>query len=123
MKNIIFRIVVSILSIIFFGIGLGFKFIPDLKHDKVNTKGVITKINKSSINVTYTTIDGKEVNTKMNMLSSNFHEGKIIDIYYHSKNPSKIGSIEVINTIFYIFTFIGITFILIVISNLMLERR
>ena len=123
MRKIIIRITFSILAIVFLGIGLGVKFIPDLKGDKIITKGVITKINKDSVNITYTSIDGKEVNTKMNMRSSNFHEGKLIDIYYHSNNPSKIGSVEVINIIFYVFTFIGGTFILIVISSLIFERR
>lgn len=101
---IIFTIVGAILVI--FGIII-FGFIFNYRN-KIDTVGTITEIS-DDVYVTYIA-KGKEYTSKLNGYSSNFYEGKKIDIYYDKDNPNQIG-MKSLNLLFLIFPGIGLIFL------------
>lgn len=117
----------NLIWIIFFGIGLIFVIIGIVicanifnYKNKVETTGIITEIGsyrdldgqrENSVYVEYT-VDGRVYESALNGYSSNFYEGKEIEIYYDINNPSKIG-VKSIDLVFLIFPGIGSIFLVI----------
>lgn len=117
----------NLIWIIFFGIGLIFIIIGIVicanifnYKNKVETTGIITEIGsyrdldgqrENSVYVEYT-VDGRVYESALNGYSSNFYEGKEIEIYYDINNPSKIG-VKSIDLVFLIFPGIGSIFLVI----------
>ena len=117
----------NLIWIIFFGIGLIFVIIGMIicvnvfnYKNKVETTGIITEIGsyrdlggqrENSVYVEYT-VDGRVYESALNGYSSNFYEGKEIEIYYDINNPSKIG-VKSIDYVFLIFPGIGLIFVVI----------
>lgn len=105
--------------------------------DKIDTTGIITEIWSSrdsnndrnhKVYVSYVA-DGEEYESALNGYSSNFYEGKEIEIYYDKNNPTKIGmkSLDLLVLIFpgigLIFLIVGGTGILVKINKKNLEKR
>ena len=95
-------------SIVFTGIGL-FAIIIGLlifissqtKLNKLKTNGFKTEATISSIHsssddesttvfVTFTTLDGREITTTLNYYSSSMYTGQTIELYYDPENPGKV---------------------------------
>lgn len=114
----------NLIWILFFGIGLIFLIIGIIicinvfnYKDKIDTTGVITDITYYSdrdgdrnynVYVKYE-VNGIEYESQLNGYSSNFYEGKEIEIYYEKDNPRKIG-VKSIDLIFLMFPGFGIIF-------------
>lgn len=88
--------------------------------NKVETKGIITKIYTSNdrngnhshdVYISYN-VNGKEYESRINGYSSTFYEGKELNIYYDQKNPHKIG-VKSLDLLFLIFPGIGAIFLII----------
>lgn len=117
----------NLIWIIFAGVGLIFTIIGIIivsnifnYENKIDTKGVITEISSyrnsngnrnHDVYISYN-IDGKEYESRLNSYSSDFYEGKEIDIYYDKDNPNKIG-VKSLDLIFLIFPVIGLIFLVI----------
>ncbi len=117
----------NLIWIIFAGVGLIFTIIGIIivsnifnYENKIDTKGVIKEISSyrnsngnrnHDIYVSYN-IDGKEYESRLNSYSSDFYEGKEIDIYYDKDDPNKIG-VKSLDLIFLIFPVIGLIFLVI----------
>lgn len=117
----------NLIWVIFFVCGLVFTIIGIVicanifnYKNKVETTGIITEIGsyrdldgqrENSVYVEYT-VDGRVYESALNGYSSNFYEGKEIEIYYDINNPSKIG-VKSIDLVFLIFPGIGSIFLVI----------
>lgn len=108
------------IGIIFLVIGIFICFDIFNYDNKVDTVGVITEITpytdsdydlKHEVNVSYT-VEGKQYKSRLNGYSSDFYEGKEIEIYYNKDNPNKIG-MKSLDLVFLIFIGIGVLFIII----------
>lgn len=88
----------TVIGLFFFIIGAFLCYGAFNLEDKIYTTGVISEIiTKNGIDgdehlvyVTYE-VDDKTYNTQLNFYSTNFYEGKEIDIYYMSGKPMEIG--------------------------------
>ena len=120
LENIVFIVFLSI-GAIFTIIGLVFGANMFNYKNQINTTGIITKIStyadidnerKYEVYVSYT-VENRTLESKLNSYSSNFYEGKKIDIYYDKDNPNKIG-IKSMDLLFVlIFSGIGLLFVII----------
>ena len=88
--------------------------------NKVDTLGTITEISsyrssnhkrKHEVYVSYT-VEGKKYESKLNVYSSSFYEGKEIKIYYDKDDPNQIG-MKSMNLLFLIFPGLGLVFLII----------
>lgn len=86
--------------------------------NKIETKAIITDMStyrKSNgkrgyeVYVSYN-IDGEEYESILNVYSSDFYEGKEIDIYYDKDNPHKVG-VKSLDLVFLIFPAFGFVFL------------
>ena len=121
------RTLENLIWILFFIIGLLFTVIGAVigvntlnYENKVDTMGTITRIEY------YTDIDGdrlenvyvsyyveqKQYESKLTGYSSDFYEGKEINIYYDKNNPNEIG-VKSLDLLFLIFPGIGLIFLII----------
>ncbi len=89
-------------------------------ENKIDTKAIITDISSYTnskgnrnyeVYVSYI-VEGKEYKSRLNGYSSNFYEGKEIDIYYHKDNPRQIG-VKSLDLLFLILPSIGLIFLII----------
>lgn len=87
-------------------------------ENKENTIGTITTITSYrdhdgdrsyEVYVTYN-VDGKKYETELNGYSSDFYEGKEIEIYYDKDNPNKIG-LKSLDLLFLILPGMGLIFL------------
>lgn len=100
--------------------------------NKIETTAIITRIvpdgsvyedddTNYDVYVSYT-IDGIKYETKLNGYSSNFYEGKKIDIYYDKDNPQKIG-MKSLDLLFLIFPGLGFTIMIVGLSGLIAQIK
>lgn len=90
------------------------------RENKIETTGVITGISTYRYgkgNSTYHIlvsykVNGEEYESNLKGYSSDFYEGKEIEIYYDKNNPAQIGS-NTLDLIMLIFPGIGLVFILV----------
>lgn len=136
LENLIWIIFAGI-GAIFVVIGLAISGNIFSYANKIDTVGIITEITSytttdNGINhkvyVSYT-VEGKEYESMLNGYSSEFYEGKEIEIYYDKDNPGKIG-VKSLDLLFLIFPGIGLIFlilggtgILVNINKRRLEKR
>ena len=117
-ENLIWIIFTSIGAIfILIGIILGVNILN--YENKIDTKGIITNITSyrdfdgdinHEVYVTYN-VDEKEYKSRLSSYSSNFYEGKEIEIYYDKDNPNEIG-IKSLDLLFLIFPGVGLIFVI-----------
>lgn len=100
------------------------------RQNRIYTKGTISKIS------TYTDIDGydhdevmveyeangKSYESRLNVCSTSFYEGKELNIYYDKNNPRVIG-MKGFDYLFLIFPGIGLIFAIIGVSGLVVIYR
>lgn len=129
------RTLENLIWILFFVIGLVFTIIGVVigantlnYENKVDTIGTITRIEY------YTDIDGdrlenvyvsyyveqQQYESKLTGYSSDFYEGKEIDIYYDKNNPNEIG-VKSLDLLFLIFPGIGLIFLIIGATGLLVK--
>ncbi len=129
------RTLENLIWILFFIIGLLFTVIGAVigvntlnYENKVDTMGTITRIEY------YTDIDGdrlenvyvsyyveqKQYESKLTGYSSDFYEGKEINIYYDKNNPNEIG-VKSLDLLFLIFPGIGLIFLIIGATGLLVK--
>lgn len=114
----------AFLGSIFFALGIFLSMSTFTEKGKIETTGVITRIEsypdsdgdtQYDVFVSYN-VSGKNYVSELNSYSSSFHEGKEIKIYYLENNPSKIGSpsmdllVLLVPGIGLIFILIGLSF-------------
>lgn len=129
-ENLIWTIFFT-LGVILFIVGSFVSFqILKYSEDKVETKGIITKIiihnriegdRTYNVYVTYEA-NGKQYESRLNSYSTSFYEGKEIDIYYDKNNPHKIGN-KSMDLLILIFPGISIIFVIIGGSRLFIKTN
>ena len=126
MVSIIFTFIGSI----FFVIGVVMCVSTFTQKGKVETTGVITRIESYrdsdgdtnyDVFVSYD-VNGREYVSELSSYSSSFYEGKEIDIYYLESNPSKIGSSSM-DLLLLIFPSIGLVCMLVGLSFQFVKLR
>ena len=99
-------------------------------ENKIDTIGTITEISsykdrdgeeENEVYVSYT-IAGKKYESKLNGYSSNFYEGKEIEIYYDKDNPNKIG-MKSLDKLFVIIPSIGAIFCVMGIGGIIISLK
>ena len=99
-------------------------------ENKESTVGIITEISTHRgtnddrnyrVYVSYN-VDGKLYESGLNGYSSNFYEGKEINIYYDKNNPNKIG-MKSLDLLFLMFPGFGLVFLAIGGTGLLIKSR
>lgn len=104
-----------VIGLVFVFIGIGLTFTLYNYSNKVETVGVITRIDENygtpKVYVSYNVNDETRQST-LNSYSSNFKVGKELKIYYDKDNVSKIGNKET-DLVFLVFPVMGLIFTII----------
>lgn len=99
-------------------------------ENKVDTIGTITEISSyrdddhninHEVYVSYN-VEGKKYESKLNSYSSNFYEGKEIQIYYDKDNPNQIG-VKSLDLLFLIFPGIGLIFLIMGVTGILIKTN
>ena len=116
-KENLLWIIFTIVGAVFVIIGVAVSGNVFNYENKENTIGTITEIisrrrsnddKDYEVYVSYN-VEGKEYESMLNGYSSNFYEGKEINIYYDKNDPNKIG-MKSLDLLFLIFPGIGLIF-------------